>query len=346
VSATTELSHKERALRLIRGEPVDRIPCFSGMGNVLVEGLERHGLRFAAIHRDARQMALSAAETPKMCGLDSAVVPFDMCVEAAALGCQISFYEQSEDILYPTIPERFVKTADDINVPADVANAAPIPVVAEAIRLLKEDIGEEYAVGSWVLGPFTLAGQIMDLNDLLKMSFKQPAEVGRILGKLAAFLVDVANVYLRAGADYITVREMGAPTDILSPRIFKSLIQPYVMQVIAGIPRPRVLHICGDTNAIVEYMNQCGADAISVEMKNNLVETRKKIGPEPLLLGNVDGYRDLVAGTPESVRQATLAAIEAGVDGVWPGCDVWPTAPVANLQAMVEAAASCPPRRR
>jgi len=47
---------------------------------------------------------------------------------------------------------------------------------------------------------------------------------------------------------------------------------------------PKILHICGDTNSIIDQMGVVWADAISVEEKNNIAESRKKLGPDTLIL--------------------------------------------------------------
>ena len=65
-------------------------------------------------------------------------------------------------------------------------------------------------------------------------------------------IVKICGIYKDAGADYITVREMGAGPDILSPRMFKSLVVPQLKKVFAAIDSPNNLHICGDTNMIVK----------------------------------------------------------------------------------------------
>ena len=43
----------------------------------------------------------------------------------------------------------------------------------------------------------------------------------------------------------------------------------------------------------------------------------------------------LVEGKPEDVENAVKEAIENGVDGIWPGCDLWPTAPKENMDALM-----------
>jgi [methyl-Co(III) methanol-specific corrinoid protein]:coenzyme M methyltransferase len=206
----------------------------------------------------------------------------------------------------------------------------------EVIRLLKEDVGNDVAIGAHVLGPFTLAGQIMELNTLLKLSFKKPDKVGKLLDLLADVLIIVAREYEDAGADYITVREMGATSDVLSPRVFKNLILPYLKKIFSGLKKDNVVHICGKTNDIAVFMVESGAKAISVDQKNDVVDTRKKIGDDALLFGNYDPYNVLVSGTREQVRETIKQCMDNGVNAVWPGCDIWPTVPPENFHAMMD----------
>ena len=335
----TELNSKERVMRFFGKEEIDRVPVFSGMGNVTVHGLEKYGWNFSEIHVDARKMANMAASTFQLFGLECAVVPFDMGVEAEALGAGINFYPHHTDVVYPTIKEKVAEKVKDLDlqIPSDLAKAGRIPLVTEAIGYLKEEVGNDVAIGAWVLGPYTLAGQLVDIGDLAKAAFKAKETVQGILGTLAEVLIDISRIYREAGADYITVREMGATADILSPRMFKTLIRPYLEQVFAGMDSPKILHICGDTDSIVDQMALCGADAISVEQKNNVAESRKKVGPDMPILGNIDPYGVVVQGKPEDVHNAVKAAIENGVDAVWPGCDFWPVVPRENMKALVEA---------
>ena len=99
---------------------------------------------------------------------------------------------------------------------------------------------------------------------------------------------------------------------------------------------PSVLHICGKTNDIVPFMVESGATAISVDQKNDVAESRAKLGPKALIFGNYDPYNVLVAGTPELVRSTVGKCIDDGVSAVWPGCDIWPTVPPENVKAMLD----------
>jgi [methyl-Co(III) methanol-specific corrinoid protein]:coenzyme M methyltransferase len=332
------MNSRERVLKLFKGEPVDRVPCFSGMGNITEEGINKLGYKFAAIHSDAKMMADTAATTYKLFGFESGVVPVDLCVEAEAMGCVINVYPHAEGILYPTIKEKLIHKEDemDIKLPADIGNRGRVPLLREAIKLLKADIGNEVAIGSYVLGPFTLAGQIMELNDLLKLSFKKADKVAKLLDTMADAIIAVAKEFEKAGADFITVREMGATSDVLSPRVFKNLILPPLQKIIKEIKVHSVLHICGKTNDIVTFMMEACPTAISVEQKNDVAETRKKLGKDALIFGNYDPYNVLVSGDENLVRATVRQCIDNGVSAVWPGCDIWPTVPPQNMRAMMD----------
>jgi len=333
------MNSRERVMKLFKGEQIDRVPCFSGMGNVTEEGIKQLGYKFADIHLDAKMMADTAASTYKLFGFESGVVPVDLCVEAEALGCEINVYPHAEGILYPTIKKKLVHNEaemEHVKIPSDLASKGRIPLLREAIKLLKAAMGNEVAVGSYVLGPFTLAGQIMELNDLLKLSFKKADKVAKLLDLMADAITIVAKEYEKAGVDFITVREMGATTDVLSPRVFKSLILPPLQKIMKQLKNYSVLHICGKTNDIVTFMMEAGPTAISVEQKNDVAESRKKLGKDALIFGNYDPYNVLVSGDEELVRTTMRKCIDDGVSAVWPGCDIWPTVPPRNMAAMMD----------
>ena len=334
-----ELNSRERVLRLFKGDEIDRIPVFSGLGNITVYGLEKLGYRFVDVHTDARKMASAAASTFQLFGFECATVPFDFGVEAEALGCKVNFYPHHEDVIYPTIKENLAEYIEDVNidVPSDLAKAGRVPIVTEAIRLLKEEVGKQVAVGAIILGPYTLAGQVTDPGHMAKVAFKKPDVVHKLLDILDEVEIETARIYKEAGADYITIHEMAAGGEILSPRMFGSVVRPHLERIIAAIPSPKVLHMCGDTDGIVDQMAICGADAISVEQKNHIAESRQKVGPDVLIFGNIDTTNLMVRGKPEEVESAVKQVIADSVNAVWPGCDLWPTTPKENMEALVAA---------
>lgn len=342
-----ELTPIERVQRFFKREPVDKMPFFSGMGMVLLPAIKKLGYNFPSVHRNAERLALSAVESARMFNLDSVVIPFDMCWESEALGNEISLYEDSEDILYPTIPYKNWSEVDQVKITqSDIDNIMdkyPMTLLPEAVAIVKKE-APDLALGVWQLGPFTQCGQTIELDKVLKAVFKDTARVEDILDKLSDMIINIGKALQAAGADFITLREPGVAADLLSPKTFKELIQPRLTRIMSAWKPPKVLHICGSTDPLVEMMWQIvsdsGGQAVSFDIKNNLLESRKKLGNDALIVGNFDVF-GLPCAEETTVEQAAAGIqtnIDGKVDAVWPGCDLWPDIKEANFRAIEKTA--------
>lgn len=332
------VNSRERVIGLLEGKTADRVACFSGMGTVCVQALKEYGYKFSAVHQSADQLAKVAAFPHQAYSYECAVVPFDICVEAEILGCQTNFYPTSEQFIYPKICRQVIGSENDfyLTIPDHVKYKARVPIVVEAIQRLKETVGREVPVGSHVLGPYTLAGQIMDINLLLRLTLRKQEKVMDLLCRLTELIKKVIDCYQEAGADYICIREMSATTDILPPQLFTKMIKPNLENIFSNIRAPKILHICGGSIPIISAMLSCGANAISVENKGRLHEVRALAGPEPLIFGNIDGYGIMVEGSPEDVQREVIRCLQEGSDGIWPSCEFSLDARAENVQAMVK----------
>jgi len=328
------MTSKERVEKLFRKEPIDVMPVFSGQGMVTIQAIEKMGIRFAQIHTSAEYMARSAMTTAEIFGFDAVIIPYDMCTVPEALGRGASLYENADGILYPTVPSKW-KTLDDVEIDPDFMTKGRMPLVDDAIRILKSSSNGKFAVGSWVLGPFTMAGQLLELDVLLKGLKKEKEKVEGFLSKMTDLVIEVARHYQELGVDYMNIREMGSGTDIISPRMWKMLVLDNLQKVFSALRSPKILHICGSTDMIIELMNECGADALSVDQKNNVAESRRKLGNDVLLLGNFDPYGTMVQMNASEADSVIKKCIDDGVDAVWPGCDLWPEVKKENVEAYV-----------
>ncbi|MEE8381780.1 MAG: uroporphyrinogen decarboxylase family protein, partial [Thermodesulfobacteriota bacterium] len=104
--STKSLTPRDRVLKFLNGEDVGRPPIFSGMGNVIVPVLDKYGIVFSRVHRDPELMAKAAAGMYREFGFECAVVPFDLGVEAEALGATMNYYDGVEGLLYPTMQKK------------------------------------------------------------------------------------------------------------------------------------------------------------------------------------------------------------------------------------------------
>ncbi len=332
-----ELTPKERVMRLLRREPIDTMPFFSGMGMVVMPGIEKSGFNFPTIHTSAERMAWSAIHSARLMNFDCVVIPYDMTMESEAVGNTISLYADSEDILYPTIPNKIWSTLDELVIPEKIWEKGRLAMLPEAIKIIKEN-APELAVGCWQLGPFTQAGQMLELDLMLKGVFKQKEKVGEVLDQLTDMISGIGKFLQAAGCDYITLREPGVAADLLSPRTFEEFIKPRLTRILESWESPKLLHICGQTEPLLAMMNECGADGLTVDIKCNVRKGREILGPDVLFMGNVDTYK--MTCDPETPTQVAIDhikdIIDGGMDAVMPGCDLWPAIKEENLKACVD----------
>ena len=338
-------------LSLLNKKPTVTIPLFSGLISVTVPGLESESLQFHETHRDAVKMARAAASTYRVSGFGSAVVPLDLYVEAEALGATVDFREGSERAEFPRVAgflyDSVESFATETRRHGDLSNLSQwlgdsvvkkgrIPVVVEAIKLLKEDVGEEIVIGAWVPGPFTLLSLLVETGALY-MSLRRSAEaVHAALEILTQVLAAVGNAYHEAGADFLTIHEMGGSPGALGPKSFESVVLPHLQTLTSALPGPVVLSACGRTNGMVKLLAASGADAISVDQTNDLAASRKEV-PDVLLFGNLDPVGLISQGRPAEITEAVKSVVRSGADAVWPGCDLYLQTPIENLRALVSA---------
>lgn len=333
------MSQREEILRLLSGKQISHTPTFSGLIHITAAGLQSEGLVFYEVHKDARKLAKASARTFKLSGLPSAVAPLDMVVEAEAFGAKIDFRENGE-FVFPQIATSLFTSAKHLNSgyfeSTDLVNKGRIPLVCEAIQLLKEDIGQEAVIGGMIPGPYTLLLFLVEPGALFAEMKREPRLVADALFQLASFLAEVGVAYRDAGADFITIHDMGGSPGFIGPAKYEQFAYPAEKLLIAELPAPRVLSVCGNTNKSMHLLAGTGADAISVDQLNDLAESRKTL-TDTLLFGNIDPVATLWWGDEAEITKAVRAAKKAGVDAVWPGCDLAPQTSIENLKAFVAA---------
>jgi [methyl-Co(III) methanol-specific corrinoid protein]:coenzyme M methyltransferase len=284
-------------------------------------------------------MARASASTFKLSGLPSAVAPLDMLVEAEAIGASIDFREAGEysfpRMAKPLFPSTKFITSE-IGDNYEILNQGRVKLVCEALELLKEYIGREAVIGGMIPGPFTLLLFLVEPGGLFADMKREPHAVHDALSHLSSLLSRVAQVYRNAGADFITIHDMGGSPGFIGPAKYEQFAFPAEKSLLEQLQRPRVLSICGRTDRSLSLLAQTGADAISVDQLTDLNEARRILS-DTLLFGNMDPVASLWQGTEAEITEAVHRAKEAGVDAIWPGCDLVPQSPLKNLRALVTA---------
>ncbi|MBI3169568.1 MAG: hypothetical protein HYZ22_13880 [Chloroflexi bacterium] len=336
------MTPRQKILDLLFKKEVDTPPAFSGLIHVTEEGLAREGLSWNEIHTNAQKMAKAAASTYKLTGMPSAALPLELCSPAEMLGAELRYYPD-EDFRFPQVGKvKFESTKEIRELENREWEGGRVDLICKAIELVKQDIGKDIVISGMIPGPFTLLLYVCRPKNVFIEVKKNPDLVLNALLLLSSFLSKISQAYLNSGADFITIHEMGGSPGFVGPKPFTELILPALQKltlrlgsVQAGeLPRPRVLSVCGKTDAAMSLLAQTGADAISVDQLNDLKASRAAL-KDMMLFGNVDPVGVLWQGDEGLVAEAVQKSKEAGVDAVWPGCDLVPQTSIQNIQKML-----------
>lgn len=322
-----------------KSEDIDRIPCINTTSVATTGFMEVYDAYWPLSHFDPERMAKLGSAAHRLCRLDNVSVPFCMTVEAEVFGSVIDFHEGS--VKWPSIKEFLIKDPSDLEIPGDVMEVGRVSVVAEAIHLLKEEFEGVVPVNAYIAPPFTsVSSYIVDSISFLKWLRRSPETIHEFCKATLDTYVEIANIYGEAGADVITLHEMGASTDIISPSHFDEFVKPYLSEIIKRVKKPTVLNICGSAMAILESMIDCGAVAIALGERTPIHRARELVDmkkPGYPIIGNIPAYEIIHAGPVERIVEAVSSVIEMGVNMVAPGCDFWLETPTGNIVAFVDA---------
>lgn len=333
------MNAKERVMAVINHQKPDRMPCFGANSTVTYEQMEKVDAYWPEGHVEAEAMAKQALAAYTVLGFDAVRVPYCQTFEAVALGCirkpgKVRELEGVPGIEHPPP----YKLDDTPEFPDDFLSRGYIPQLLKAVEILKKEVGDEVPIVGGIIGPFTIAGSLLDSVPLLKATFKAPEKIPPFLEVAEKAGTTLAKALIDAGADTISCEDMTASPELIAPKSYREFELKYQRRQFEAISVPKILHICGNVDAIVEWMGQTGANILSLEPKASAKLAREKCGSDIILMGGVDTATTLFMKDADTVKQGCEETIADGIKILAPGCAVAPGTPSENLLAMVEVA--------
>ncbi len=293
-----------------------------------------------AIAKSAELQALVMKESAFRCNSSAVTAPMDLSVEAECFGADIIFSPAAVPVVAGSIVHS-AQDAEKLTVPA--VGSARSGIFIEAIKEAKRLITDRPLLAG-AAGPFSLAGRLIDVTDIMLMCFDEPEAVELVLKKCTEFLINYVNALKSAGADGVIIAEPVA--GLLSPALEEEFSAPYIKQLAESTGDGSfavIYHNCGQS---VERMtasvfeNGCCAYHFG-----NAVSLPKMLAAAPadkLIMGNIDPVAFFRDGTPADMKNAvnTLLGECAGYENflLSSGCDIPVSAKWENIDAFFAAA--------
>lgn len=323
--------------REVAAIPVMTHPGIEQNGHTVRQAVSDGNIHYQAVMTLAKQFPSAAACTI-----------MDLTTEAEAFGAEIAF---SDDAV-PAVACRMlpdVQSIYDLQVPS--LSAGRIPQYLKANLLAARDLkapslwrGMEEAppLFAGCIGPFSLAGRLYDMSDIMVLIYEHPEAAHVLLDKCTQFIEKYCEALKLTGANGVLMAEPAA--GLLSNDDCLTFSSQYVKRIVDRVQDDQfivILHNCGNQGHCTRAMVTTGAAAYHFGNKCQMEEVIRDVPPTALAMGNLDPVSLFKDGTPEQMREATLHLLEKMRP--YPnfvlssGCDTPPHTPIANINAFFEA---------
>ena len=263
----------------------------------------------------------------------------DLSVEAECFGSQIVV---SEDEV-PTVKGSIVSDLEDVEkLQIPPVGAGRTDIYIDAVRKAVEKIHDR-PVFAGMIGPYSLAGRLLDVTEIMFYCYDEPEMVALLLDKVTEFLISYGKAYKETGANGIMLAEPLA--GLLSPALAEEFSAPYVKRIVDALQDDNFLviyHNCGNcTIQMIDSILDTGAAAYHFGNAIDMAEMMKHIPADTIAMGNIDPAGQFRNGTTESIRTETLELMEKCCSYpnfvISSGCDIPPMSKWENIDAFFQA---------
>ena len=307
--------------------PVMTHPGIELMGKTVRQAVSNGTLHYEAMHLLSDRYATCAA--PAI---------MDLTVEAEAFGATLNMPDNG----IPAVVGRLVTDADSVRaLKVPELTAGRLPEYIKANQLAAKNITDRPVLGSCI-GPFSLAGRLYGMSEIMLDIYMQPDVITELLEKCTELILAYARAQKEAGDGGIIMAEPAA--GLISNDDCLTFVTPYVKRVVDALQDDSfivVLHNCGNTGACTQAMLATGARAHHFGDKIDMLAALEQLPRDVIGMGNLSQVTVFRMGNAGEVKKATLELLRRTADYnnfiISSGCDTPPHSPIGHFDAFFEA---------
>lgn len=289
---------------------------------------------------DGAVQAQAIIKLNEMFPADGITTIMDLTVEVEAFGSQIIFPENE----VPNVTGRLVYDADSVRklgIPS--LETGRIPEYLSAERLVIQTIQDKPVFGGCI-GPFSLAGRLFDLSEMMMALYTTPETITLLLEKCTTFLKDYCLAIKETGVHGIIIAEPAA--GLISNDDSMRYSTFYIQQIIDAVQDENfivILHNCGNTGYCTDAMIKSGARGLHFGNKINIIDVLKEVPEDVIVMGNIDPVGIFQQASCKKMYDTSLDLLNktSGWNNfiLSSGCDIPPGTPIENIEAFYQALA-------
>jgi uroporphyrinogen decarboxylase len=294
-------------LRAARGEKTERTPIW----------LMRQAGRILPEYRVVRERCggfKQLVETPELAsevsiqpvdilGVDAAIIFSDILVIPEAMGLPYQMIESTGPWF-----EKTIATAGDID-KLKIADASDIQYTTDAISLTKKTLNGRVPVIGFAGAPWTILSYMIEgkgsktFSKAKKFLYTEPKLAHKLLDKITKSTINYLKGQISAGADIVQVFDSWA--GVLSPEQYSEFSARYISEISDSIKEVPVIVFAKGAYFAREEFSKGSCSVIGLDWNMNIEESRKIIGPDKTLQGNMDPcllYADKATIEAETIK--------------------------------------------
>jgi uroporphyrinogen decarboxylase len=336
------VSDKPLFLKALAREPVDRPPVW------FMRQAGRHLPEYRAVREKTDFLGL--CKTPELAcevtlqpirryGFDASIVFSDILIVPEAMGMNLSFGPGMGPMLDPPI-----RTAEDANKLAVFDPSDKTQFVADAVKLIVDELPDDVPLIGFAGAPFTVACYMVEgkgskhFLEIKQMMYAAPDVFQTILDKLVDATIDYLRAQVAAGCRALQLFDTWASE--LSPTDLKRFAVDPVKRIIDGVRDlgvPIIYFPRGCADAL-DVVTQAGADCYGLDWRARIEKAWAELGPDVAVQGNLDPAS--LFAPIDVVKQKTQEVLDdaAGRPGhVFNlGHGIQPATPISAVEAVIE----------
>lgn len=284
--------------------------------------------QFKDVSADGRLLAEVLEYGYNLYRYDMVLVFSDPYVEAEAMGCELEYKPyprikyclrdfQTKDKKWQEIERIGLKSKDRTE------------EIIKSTLLLKDRVDIPVFVS--IKGPFTLACFLYGMEEFLKLLLDDEILAKSMIGMALDFQIEYIKKLTRIPV-HIFIGDPMASASVISPVLFERFAFEPLKMLIKKIKESGLIagvHICGETEPIIESLDGLGADILSIEDVTLKTETLKMGGVSTITLLNGDKIK--IENEIESALKEEFLILSTS-------CDVPADTPIENIKTMMEIA--------
>ncbi|MFP4545497.1 MAG: uroporphyrinogen decarboxylase family protein [Methanomassiliicoccales archaeon] len=339
----SETSARDRVYDALHFRPVDRAPV-SGMGWTI--GAFAGGYTTEEYAKSGEKMAKGQIAFCRETGVDLLHPTSDVGQMAEGWGVKMIYKEG----LTPMLGEFPVKEAEDWEKlePIDVHKQGRMNVTIEAVRIIRDELGDDVSIMPYIPSPITSSTHIRPMEEVMMDIILNPDLLKSGLEAITETTIAYMDAVVEAGADGVLYAPTRASAEIITGDQYEEFGAVYDRQVLSSLKQQdgmNILHVCGVEplfEMLADYPNANGINWWDMGSDLNIAEAKERYGERVCLVGGLDQTNELLYGTEEEIKQQAKGSLEAGFDGTGfilaPGCEISPENSLDRVRAAVEAA--------